>query len=124
MSVAVATRRRFSPWDYPLFLIVAGLYCAALVVFAMSWLERSDWGGVPVAPVVLSILLAAGLLMYGLVRGLHRRSRSLADRAGASGHAKPPRRGSRPLWGPAAATKQEQSAKHRPRPYQTPPCSP
>ncbi len=64
---------------------------------------------------------AAGLLMYGLVRGWHRGSRSLADRAGASGRTKTPRRGSRPLWGPAAATKQEQSAKHRCRHYQTSP---
>jgi glycosyl transferase family 2 len=66
MSVMVTTRRRFSPWDYPLFLIVAALYCAASVVFAMSWGARSDWGGMPVAPVVLSVLLATGLLMYGL----------------------------------------------------------
>ncbi len=36
----------------------------------------------------------------------------------ASGHAKTPRRGSRPLTAPAAAAKEEQLAEHRPQPYQ------
>lgn len=65
-SVPVATRRRFGRWDYLVFPAVGALYCAASIVFAASWIEHSDWGGAPIAPITLTLLVAGGLVMYGV----------------------------------------------------------
>lgn len=64
--VGVATRPRFRRWDYPIFALVAALYLVAAAVFAQSWITRSDWQHLPVIVGLLTVLLAIGIVMYGV----------------------------------------------------------
>jgi cellulose synthase (UDP-forming) len=64
--VRVATRPRFRWWDYPIFTVVTTLYLVSAAVFADSWIDTSDWQHLPVIVGLLTVLLAMGIVMYGV----------------------------------------------------------